>query len=393
MPNAIDDNGFTKVRFQDLRLEKAQEYKDGFENQNLKTDVQSGVGQEVSLSTKAEDDLASTMQALLSLFSPLSAQGVHQSNLALLMNKKRQDAVGSTVDIDITTDVSGATVAAGFIVSDGVNDYATDAEIIIPPSSTASTQATCTVTGPVESASGTITEIKTPVFGVISVTNLLDATVGRVRESDGSLRARMLASSADSSSTVIGLRSALSNIDGVTQENVLDNKTNAVDALGIPAGAVFPIVEGGSDDDIAQQLIIAGVAGGIGYAKAADIPSATIVSGTYTDNTVSPPQVHTAHWARPDDVQVFVKATIQTLANYPADGDDKVKAAIVEWVADNATLGRDLFDSDLVGPIKTVDGVGQVAVLVDIVAPAVTSIVTTQVYEIFTVDTADITVV
>ena len=75
MPNTIDSTGFDKVRFQDLRAEKAQEYKDTFDNQNLKTDVRSGVGQEVSLSTKAEDDLASTFQTLLSVFNPTISSG------------------------------------------------------------------------------------------------------------------------------------------------------------------------------------------------------------------------------------------------------------------------------------------------------------------------------
>jgi uncharacterized phage protein gp47/JayE len=392
MPNTIDSTGFDKVRFQDLRAEKAQEYKDTFDNQNLKTDVRSGVGQEVSLSTKAEDDLASTLQTLLSVFNPVSAQGIHQSNLALIMNKKRQDAVGSTVDIDITTNASGATVPAGFIVSDGVNDYTTDAEIVIAPSSTASTQTTCTVTGPIVSAAGTVTQIKTPLFGVLSSTNPQAVTVGRDREPDAALRNRMMASSADSSSTVIGLRSALSNVDGVTQENVIDNTTNATDALGIPAGSVFPIVEGGSDNDIAKALITGGVAGGIGYTEPSDIPAATIVSGTYTDNNVTPPQTHTAYWARPDEVRVYVECTIQKLPNYPADGDTKIIQAVVDWVANNSTLGRDLFSSDLICPIKTVDGVGQVTVLVDIVSPIVTSVVDIEVYQLASLDSADVTV-
>ena len=182
MPNTIDSTGFDKVRFQDLRAEKAQEYKDTFDNQNLKTDVRSGVGQEVSLSTKAEDDQASTFQTLLSVFDPLSAQGVHLDRLLIIMNKKRQDAVGSTAIITITADASGATITQPFLISDGVNDYAIDSDLTIAPSSSDTVEATCTVTGPIESAAGTITEIRTPLFGVVSVTNLTDANVGRNRE-------------------------------------------------------------------------------------------------------------------------------------------------------------------------------------------------------------------
>ena len=303
MPNTIDSTGFDKVRFQDLRAEKAQEYKDTFDNQNLKTDVRSGVGQEVSLSTKAEDDQASTFQTLLSVFDPLSAQGVHLDRLLIIMNKKRQDAVGSTAIITITADASGATITQPFLISDGVNDYAIDSDLTIAPSSSDTVEATCTVTGPIESAAGTITEIRTPLFGVVSVTNLTDANVGRNRESDAEARKRALQSSANESSTLIGIFTALSNVDGVIALKVIENDTDVVDSIGVPPHSVFPIADGGSDDDIAKALITGGVAAGIGYAESSDIPAATIVSGTYDDTITG--QTFTAYWARPDDLRVY----------------------------------------------------------------------------------------
>ena len=84
MPNTIDSTGFDKVRFQDLRAEKAQEYKDTFDNQNLKTDVRSGVGQEVSLSTKAEDDLASTFPDLAFCVRPIGSSRCASRQVAYL---------------------------------------------------------------------------------------------------------------------------------------------------------------------------------------------------------------------------------------------------------------------------------------------------------------------
>ena len=141
MPNTIDSTGFSRVRFQDLRAEKEQQYKDGFANQELKTDVQSGVGQEISISTFAEDDLASRFQTLLSAVDPLSAQGVNLSRLAILMNKRRQEETNSTVTLTLTATSAGATIPEGFgfEVSNIAGDvtFRFEEEVIIAPSATA----------------------------------------------------------------------------------------------------------------------------------------------------------------------------------------------------------------------------------------------------------------
>ena len=397
MPNTIDSTGFDKVRFQDLRAEKAQEYKDTFDNQNLKTDVRSGVGQEVSLSTKAEDDLASTFQTLLSVFDPLSAQGVHLDRLLILMNKKRQDAVGSTATITITADASGATITKPFLISDGVNDYAIDSDLTIAPNSSDTVEATCTVTGPIESAAGTITEIKTPLFGVVSAVNLADANVGRNRESDAEARNRALQSSANESSTLVGIFTALSNVDGVIALKVIENDTDVVDSIGVPPHSVFPIADGGSDDDIAKALITGGVAAGIGYAEDSDIPAATIVSGTYSDPITG--QTFTAYWARPDDLRVYVNIKITKLSNYPADGDERVKQAISDYVGSTLTIGDDLYASQLYCAIQSVDGAvinvggGDYVYIGTTANPIGTTLVAATDYEVVTVGSSDVVVV
>ena len=330
------------------------------------------------------------------MFDPLAAQGVHLDRLLILMNKKRQDAVGSTATITITADASGATITQPFLISDGVNDYAIDNDLTIAPNSSDTVEATCTVTGPIESAAGTITEIKTPLFGVVSAVNLADANVGRNRESDAEARNRALQSSANESSTLIGIFTALSNVDGVVALNVIENDTDSVDSIGVPPHSVFPIADGGSDDDIAKALITGGVAAGIGYAEPSDIPAATIVSGTYISPVTG--QEFTAYWARPDDLRVYVEIKITKLGNYPADGDERVKQAISDYVSSSLTIGDDLYASQLYCPIQSVEGAvintgGGDYVYIGTSASPTGSIITTADYEVATVDTADIVIV
>ena len=389
MANTIDSTGFKRERYQDLRAEKAQQYKDAFGNQELKTDVQSGVGQEISISTNAEDDLASRMQTLLSALDPTQAQGVFLSRLAIVMKKRRQDATSSTVTLSITADGAGATVPAGFQVANSAGNavFETDAELILAPSATDTVQATCVNTGPVEAIAGSLTVIKTPVFGVASVTNLSDASLGRSRETDTELRARCLNSSAGLSSTVIGISSAISDIDGVTAFKVLENKTLTPSAEGIPAKSVFPIVENGADADIAKALVTC-VAGGIGYTEPADIPAANIVSGTYEDPITG--QEHTAYWARPVSVQIYVEVNINKLASYPADGDVRVKQAIEDWVIANMEFGEDLYASQLYCPVQEVEGAIITSLFVGLAPSPTGSVVSVNVYERASVLVADI---
>lgn len=392
MPNIIDNTGFTKISYQALRAEKAQEYKDAFSNQDLKTDVESGVGQEVSVSTFAENDLASRFEVLLSALDPTSAQGVWQSRLAIIMNKRRQDEVASSVTLTITADGAGATVPIGFEVANAAGDvvFRTASEIIIAPSVTGDVEAFSIDVGAVEAPAGTLTVIKTPVFGVASVTNALDASIGRARETDPALRVRMLASSSASSSTKIGLEAGLSEIDGVTSQWVEVNSTSAVDANGVPAKSVFPIVEGGADSAIAETLITGGVAAGIGYTEPADIPAATIVSGTYTDPVTS--QIQTAYWARPDEVRVYVDVDVDKLADYPSDGDTRIAENIEAWVQANTAFGADLYASQLYTPVQEVAGAVVVSLTVGLTASPVGSVVPFALYEKAAVAAGDVVV-
>ncbi|MAO24267.1 MAG: putative baseplate protein J [Prokaryotic dsDNA virus sp.] len=380
MANTIEDTGFSRTRYQDLRIEKEQQYKDGFSNQELKTDVQSGVGQEISVSTFAEDDLASRFQTLLSAFDPVSAQGVLMSRLAILMNKRRQDATSSTATISITATAAGATVPIDFQVSNTGESatFKTTAETIIAPSSTADIELTATETGAIEAAAGTLTVIKTPVFGVDSVVNSSDASVGRKRETVTELRGRCLGSSAKDSSTKIGILSALSDVDGVTGLDCIVNDKGVIDADGVPPKSVFPIIEGGADSDIARALIST-VAGGIGYAEQTDIPAATIVSGSYTDPITQQPQ--TAYWARVDSVRVYCEVNLTKLSSYPADGDARVKGIIEDWVIENMSFGEDLYASQIYCPIQEIEGAIVVSVFVGLAASPSGSIIPISTYE------------
>lgn len=371
MPNLIDDNGLDIVGYQDLRAEKVEQYKTEF-GDDIKTTVDSVFGQQISISTQNENNLISLISTLLTTFDPNAANGEILSRLAVIMNKRRNEAVKSSVVVDVTTDANGATIPIGFIVSNSSNiEFITTTSLIIAPSTTAQMTFTAVSDGAIVASSGTLSVIKTPVFGVGSTNNPDDAVVGRDRESDAELRGRMLRTSSNSNGTLSGIFTALSEVDGVTFVNVIENNTNVVFANGQKAHTVFPIIENGSDDEIAQALITKGAAGGIGYVEQGDIAGVTISSATFIDPISS--QIYTAHWARPVDKRVYCDIQVKKLADYPANGSDLIKTAVNEWVTKYGEVGTTFYASFIYDAINSIGGLAIETVFVgDTISPVTT---------------------
>lgn len=186
--------------------------------------------------------------------------------------------------------------------------------------------ATASETGALVAYSGTITEIATPVGGWSGVRNLADAAVGRNAETDPELRARRDTElSEPGTSPPDAIRAALRKVPGVTGAAVFENRSDVIDADGMPPHSVEALVTGG-DDQAIRNALLANVAGGI--AKHGTI------SGTAID---SAGEAQLVSFSRPAAVNVYVAITILYDASlYPADGDLQVKQAIVARAARQA---------------------------------------------------------
>ena len=350
----INDSGFNRDRYQDERESIAQRW--NFYLPGRRTDSQSVNGRIISIEAELVDNQNGQIGALLESFSPFTARGNLLSRLSPLMSKRRRDAVRSSVTLTVTAGVAGATIPAGSIVAQvsGPAKFTTTVAVVVPPGGSASVPATATEDGAVEAAAGTLTKIDTPVSGWVSVTNAEDASIGRSRESDGQLRARMLATSSAPVGTPEGIFTALSEVDGVTYQNVLENRTSSVNAIGMPPHSVFPIVDGGADQAIGDALLRS-VAEGIDYTDDTDIPTGP----NWVEVTAINPanqQPRQVWFARPTPLSGAVVVNISTDSEFPADGVARIKSAIVEFVA-SWPVGKTLFASRLYTPINTVPGI------------------------------------
>lgn len=358
----INDSGFVRDRFQDEREANAALWNEYLPNR--RTDSQSVNGRIISIQTELVDNMNGQIEAMLDSFSPFSARGNLLSRLAPLMAKRRRSAVLSSVTLTVTATAAGCTIPAGSIVGQvsGPAQFMTTSEVIVAPSGTATVPAEATTAGSVEAASGTLTRIVTPVAGWASVTNDDDAAVGRERESDTQLRFRMLSTSSAPVGTPEGIATTISEVDGVTYQNVLENRTSAVNGIGMPPHSVFPIVDGGADQAIGEALLRS-VAEGIDYTDDTDIPTGP----NWVQVTVINPanqQPRQVWFARPTPLNGGVVIDIDTDSEFPADGVARIKAAIIEFVS-TWPVGKTLFASRLYTPINTVPGIDVNSVTID----------------------------
>jgi uncharacterized phage protein gp47/JayE len=349
----INDSGFQRDRYQDERDQIATRWQNYLPGR--RTDVQSVNGRIVSVEAELVDNQNGQIGALLEAFSPFTARGNLLSRLSPLMSKRRRESVLSSVTLTVTATAAGCTIPVGSIVAQaaGASKFITTAAVIVAPSGSATVPAVATEQGSIEAAAGTLTKIDTPVSGWASVTNDDDASIGRARETDGQLRARMLATSSAPVGTPEGIATAISEVDGVTYQAVLENRTNSVNAAGMPPHSVFPIVDGGADLAIAGALLNS-VAAGIDYTDSGDIPAGP----NWVSQVVTNPangQLVTVWFSRSTPVSAAVVVEIETQSTFPADGIARIKSEIVAF-ANAWPVGKTLFSSRLYSPANNVPG-------------------------------------
>lgn len=194
---------------------------------------------------------------------------------------------------------------------------------------------------------GTINTILTPVLGWDSVTNPLPAISGKDRESDEQLRLRFRNGKFEkATNTIDSIYSALINLTGVTEVTIYENDNGVVDANGVPGHSFLPIVVGGLSTDIANAIWQNKPIGILSYGN---------TTVTINDNQ-SPPFPHAVSFSRPTPVVIYITMNITTDANFPVNGEDQIRTALIDYFSENFGTGDDVIYSRLYTAINSVPG-------------------------------------
>lgn len=347
----ITDEGFKRKKLDQILSEKNSDFKSIF-GENFNVSPESPDGQINGVISESQSLLWELIESAYNGFNPSASTGVNLSNLVQINGITRLPASSSRVQLTVSGSI-GALIPEGSLVStvDTNTQFATEVDVTLDGAGNGTVFANSVETGPVAAASGTITNIDTPITGWLTVTNLADATLGANEETDIELRVRREQSVAQGSQAIIdAIFAAVANIEGVTNTTVLENDTDLVDANGLPPNSFQVIVVGGVDEDIGDQIWLN---------KPAGIRS---FGSTTVQIDDSQGLEHNISFSRPTTVDIYVEVGLTKFSDYPADGDDLMKQAIVDYANGDLVQGRgfglseDVVYSRLYTPINSISG-------------------------------------
>ena len=287
-------------------------------------------GQVTNILAQLGTDVRDLAQGVYNSFDPDKCQGsVQDSRYALNYLFRKGGSftiqnidvvVNQTVTLNGLDDKYNDVNATSYTVSDntGAQWYLIDTVTKTP--GTYSLPFRSQTYGSFQPAIGTITNQVTKVLGVVSVTNSVAATtLGVEQETDSQFRIRR-----DRSTSVKGQNSndamlgQLLALDGVTDADVFVNLPTAPDYdSNIPDYAVWTIVEGGANSDIADII----------YQNSTGLP-------TYGNVEVDVPthasQVFTTKFDRANPVSLYIQFDLKIVNSTGVINEDAIKNYIAE---------------------------------------------------------------
>lgn len=209
--------------------------------------------------------------------------------------------------------------------------------------------------GPISPEIGSVNQVASPLAGLISLTNYFRFSLGRDRETDEQLRARHASSSQISgSATAAAIFSKLSNIIGVSQVRVFENKTNQTNSSGLPPKSFECIVQGGDENTIGQTIYDTMPVG------VQTFGSITSLVRDYSGN------VEAVRWSRPQQVFINVQVIFSRYEeeDFPDRGLEAIREAVLEF-GSRLSLDEDVIPQRFMGHIyRNVSGIGRMIVRV-----------------------------
>lgn len=269
--------------------------------------------------------------------------GVGLDNLCALVGIKRKPATYSECQLTITGDAG--TIINNGKASDGTYNWNLPNEVTIPDNGSIIVQATCETAGYIIAAPNTINEIATPLYGWTGVTNQYSATAGKNVEDDANLRARYYVSTMLPAISIFdSLIASLKSITDVKRVKGYENDTNETTSEGFPPHSVTFVVEDGEDGQIAEMI----------YNKK--------TPGCYTNGTTdievlsASGNITHIRFYRPTYKNIYIKVNITKLSGYNESSVDKIKQALVDYIASadiHDTIYRQILISVVIGQLSS----------------------------------------
>lgn len=351
MSDGLTSQGFKRKRLDAILEDKNDAVRSVFGN-NINLTPESPDGQINGVLAESDANLWELAEACYNAYIPSKTTGNSLSDLVTLNGIKRIEATATVVDVTFTGD-SGTEIPAGTILStsDGSSTLSTDNSVLIGLGGTADVRATLDTTGPIIIGIGTVTELENLITGVDSVTNLEAGITGQSRETDAELRIRRERSIMISSVGIVdSISASLLELAGISYVRVYENDTNSLNSMSMPAHSLLAVVEGADEEEIAEIL----------HRKK---PTGITLTGNTTVQIQDSQGIDKdIYFSRPNELEIHVRVDVTTLNDFPSNGSDLIKQAIVDYangdLINNRSygVGDNIVRTELYTPVNIVDG-------------------------------------
>lgn len=315
----VSENGISAPSFDDTLLSLQATYQ-GIYGTDVVLTPDTQDGQWLAALAQIVTDVNAAAIGVYNSFSPLTAQGVGLSSVVKINGLGREVSSNSTCPL-LITGTAGTIILNGQVSDEAGNVWNLPASVTIPVGNSITVTATAAVLGAIAAASGTITKIRTPTLGWISVTNVSAAAPGAPVESDAKLRKRQSASTSLSAiSPFNSMLAAIGNIPGVSRVVGHENVTATTDTAGVPGHTVWIVAEGGDAATIAQTIAASKTPGTGTYGSVVE----TVVDAYGVPSTVK--------FDTPTYERILVNFSIKALSGYTVHIGNSISAAIQAYI-------------------------------------------------------------
>lgn len=386
----LDSKGFKRLRFDDLLGQMEDKAREAF-GDTINTSVRSPLGIILRIFAWFLALLWSTAEDVYNSGYISTATGNNLDRLGPQVGISRILAQWAAGELTITG-TPGYTVPAGTraATQSGVVFETVDDVALIDGTGTVAIEALEPgAAGNV--AAGAITIVVNPVPDIASVTNKFAVTGGREKETDAEFRNRFdLSVAGGGAASVDALRGALLRMPAVRAATIIENTSRAPDSAGRPEKSFQAYVLGGDEQEIAETIFTT---------KTAGIESHGDISKQVADLGG---QLHTVKFSRAEEVGVYLAIDVTKNAQYPVDGNERIRSAIIMYIGgedaagsyyNGLSMGASVVFTRLISAVYSVEGVEDVSLTVGKSGGSMGSgNVAIQAFEVARTKAADITV-
>ena len=351
-PPSIGPAGLTVPVYSDILADNIAQFLKIF-GANQYVGVDSAIYQLLSIFSLKQNDCCEALQYVYNQSSPLTAIGAGLDRLVKLNGIARIPYTYSVTFVTVTG-TPGTLIVNGACQDTNGYTWLLSTPVTIPSTGSISVPATCTIPGAITAPVGAISIIATPIGGWTSVTNSAAVAVGSGTgtpiETDSQLRARQAISVALPSITMlagtIADLMALPGIGRVAQGiptpggpgSSIENPTGASDSWGNPAHSITMVVEGGTNQEIAQVI----------YNNRG--------IGCYTNGAITVPIVDPSNgnismnisFDRPTYVPIYVSLSVHLLAGGTSATLAAIQQAVTNYL-NSLAIGESVIYGELYG--------------------------------------------